>query len=823
MSVPPGAVSTATYVSFEAGTNVEQFRLMAVGPPIHIDTGGARFAAPVTVEVPFDPSLLAASYPGATPADIYVLKRSDGDATVLRLTPTSFDEARSVVRVQVSSFSTFQAAVPVPARYVYVTNFDDGTISFYSVDNATGRLRARGYAYIGAGANPDPITVNPASTLLLEGNFSANTLLAFGIQPNGFLGSQAGSAATGNGPVWIASAPPGKASYVYTADFMDSTLAAFSFTSAGALAPLPGGPYSSQWIPEGIAVHPTGIGGTNFLYVPNYSTATIDARRIEANGALTLLQSLASPAPGPIAVALEPTGRFAYVANWDDGTVSTYSVQQSGAAAGTLSFAAKTTATPAVVNPIGITTDIYGSFVVTANFGTNNVSSFAIQANGTLALADSKPVGAGPGASLGKQGAGGGANAIQKDPFGKYVYVIDQVTNELASFSLTPAGQPGAGTLAPVGVTRTQTTPTELTVTTGAAGVAYTSKYAYALTANGGQIAAYSVSPSGALASTGQTYDPGNFPLGLCIDPTQRYLLAASLQDGTVRSWAISLSNGSLTPMSNLQLSAGLTSVVIEPSGRFAFALNGVARTISVLRIAPGGVLSLESTVTGVGTGGAISLAIEPAGRFLYVADGGTRTTNPPLQVSVSAYRIDPAAGGLTFVASAPTNTSGGALLGVPGLDVIGLAVDSTGRFLYVPSVGSNAISVFTIDATTGALGFVTNLTGSGLSAPAAITAHPAKDVIYVTNAEGPNGNKVLAFKVDAATGNLSPLGSAQATDANPIGVSVDLSGQFVYAVSFFGQTVTQLKVNADGSLAANGSANIDQGGVALAVAGIVQ
>ena len=77
-----------------------------------------------------------------------------------------------------------------------------------------------------------------------------------------------------------------------------------------------------------MAVDPTG----KFAYVANFGDNTVSAYSIGADGALT-------PVPGspfgagnyPNSVAVDPTGKFAYVANYDDNTVSAYSIGANGA------------------------------------------------------------------------------------------------------------------------------------------------------------------------------------------------------------------------------------------------------------------------------------------------------------------------------------------------------------------------------------------------------------------------------------------------------------------------------------------------------------
>ncbi|MGB5081358.1 MAG: beta-propeller fold lactonase family protein, partial [Burkholderiales bacterium] len=70
------------------------------------------------------------------------------------------------------------ACVSLP-RFSYVANFSDNTVSIYTVDAATGQLRARGYVI--AGTNPSSVTVDPSGKFAYVANFTSNNISAFSI------------------------------------------------------------------------------------------------------------------------------------------------------------------------------------------------------------------------------------------------------------------------------------------------------------------------------------------------------------------------------------------------------------------------------------------------------------------------------------------------------------------------------------------------------------------------------------------------------------------------------------------------------------------
>ena len=90
--------------------------------------------------------------------------------------------------------------------------------------------------------------------------------------------------------------------------------------STGALTSI-GAAVASGAGPQSVAVDPTG----RFVYVANYGAATVSMYSINAStGALTSIGAAVASGAGPYGVAVDPTGRFVYVANYGASTVSMY-------------------------------------------------------------------------------------------------------------------------------------------------------------------------------------------------------------------------------------------------------------------------------------------------------------------------------------------------------------------------------------------------------------------------------------------------------------------------------------------------------------------
>src|SRR5215470_18017973 len=94
------------------------------------------------------------------------------------------------------SLANLRAATGVP-RFAYVPNFNDNTVSIYTVNASTGQLRDNGYVLAGTG--PGALTLG---SFLYVSNFTSNNISGYSIDPNtGGLQPVAGSPfGAGTGP-----------------------------------------------------------------------------------------------------------------------------------------------------------------------------------------------------------------------------------------------------------------------------------------------------------------------------------------------------------------------------------------------------------------------------------------------------------------------------------------------------------------------------------------------------------------------------------------------------------------------------------------------
>lgn len=222
----------------------------------------------------------------------------------------------------------------------------------------------------------------------------------------------------------------------------------------------------------------------------------------------------------------------------------------------------------------------------------------------------------------------------------------------------------------------------------------------------------------------------------------------------------------------------GTDNLTVNTNGAFTFSTtvlsSGAAYTVSVVTqpSGPNQVCTI-SGATGTVAGGnvtSVSVTCASAGRFAYVANNGLNNIE-----SVSAYSINRTTGLLTAVAGSPF---------AAGHTPISLAVRPDGKFLYVVDPAgmpmNGALSVFSINATTGVLTPIANSPFAASTALFQIAIEPTGKFAFTPNFVSPT---VSVFSLDAASGVPTPVnGSPFPCVGTPVAIAVDLNGQFVYA-----------------------------------------
>lgn len=313
-----------------------------------------------------------------------------------------------------------------PPRFAYVVHSNDNSVSGYSVDPTDGTLTTMGAGTPWlTGSTPTCIAVDPLVKYAYVANSGSNNLSIFSISdPSGVLISAALPVPTGSLPKSVVVDPQGR--YVYVANSGSDTISAFTrSTVTGLLTAIPGSPFalpsSADIAPWSVAVDPSG----KFVYVANRgatsSPSTISMFTIDTAstgslvaGALTPVGSIAAGAR-PNLITVSPSGRQVYVSNETGDSVMVYDI------ANTLTggLAYKGFVSTPGSTPTGIAIDPNNKFAYISNRSDNTIGAYSIaQGGGSQGLLTAIS----GGGTIVTTPSNPGPTAVATDPSGKFVY-----------------------------------------------------------------------------------------------------------------------------------------------------------------------------------------------------------------------------------------------------------------------------------------------------------------------------------------------------------------------------------------------------------------
>jgi 6-phosphogluconolactonase (cycloisomerase 2 family)/uncharacterized protein YjdB len=310
----------------------------------------------------------------------------------------------------------------------------------------------------------------------------------------------------------------------------------------------------------------------------------------------------------------------------------------------------------------------------------------------------------------------------------RFAYVSGSGDNSTATYVVRPA----SASLLPIGSSIVSDFPTQTIPEPSG-------RFVYLLAGNG--IAAEPIDLTGHPTGPGVKLNTGIFANQGVVDPTGQYLYVASSSSGgtSLNSYSINLTDGSLTAIDSGISFTNIISVITDRAGKFVYAVDNGANAVFAFSIGLGGSLSALSTPSFATSTSPQYPAIDPSNTHLYI---------PNLAGSVSAYTIG-TDGLLTPVTGSPFTA------GI-GVGPVYAAVDATGKYLYVTNSDptDNSISGLSIGVG-GVLGAA--VPGSPFPAgvtPFGIAIDPSNSTVAVANL---SSNSISMYTLNAATGALTP------------------------------------------------------------------
>ena len=347
----------------------------------------------------------------------------------------------------------------------------------------------------------------------------------------------------------------------------------------------------------------------------------------------------------PTATPTTGTGALAYVTNYKDGKVSSFTRNTT---TGVLTLTGQVTV-GAKSGPRGVVASPAGSFLYVANINDDNIYEYSIDStNGTLTPLSPAFV---------SNGSGTQPDELAINPGGTLLWVTGKAGTVTSYTVNTSTGQ-----ITSVGSISGFTTPFGITLHPSLA-VLYVSDTSTGLI----QPMTYNTT-TGALTKNlpaVHSTDPlADAPFAIAIDSGGDALFIADQGNGEVSSFYINVNTGALTPYStfpnsstsNMPVGVGIG---VNAGGiEYLFTANSGAASISSFSVTTG-VIANSPPALVTGYTGATGLVVDPQNRFVYTANFGNGTVGQAMINNGTTCTLQMCAG-VSKPTESPTNVNSG-------------------------------------------------------------------------------------------------------------------------------------------------------------------
>ncbi|MGB9074913.1 MAG: beta-propeller fold lactonase family protein [Terriglobales bacterium] len=271
-------------------------------------------------------------------------------------------------------------------------------------------------------------------------------------------------------------------------------------------------------------------------------------------------------------------------------------------------------------------------------------------------------------------------------------------------------------------------------------------KFLYAINSDGNSISIFNVAADGTLTLSATPTPACCGPHAAAIDSTGNYLLVSNTFSNDVSVFAIASGGGTLSPVQSSPFPAGPGPTDLKITGELVYVVNpGIGKVEAFSLNTSNGFLTSSPNSPFTAGAGLNAIAIDPLGHYLYTANSSDKTFG-----TVSAFQIiDPATGDLKEIRGSPYCSTPGCTGAGSGPGA--LAVDPSGKFLYVSTPGStSSIWGFTIAPGTGQLAPVANSPFSLSAGTLFLLMEPNGKFFYIGDQAGSN---IAGYSYDPSTG----------------------------------------------------------------------
>lgn len=320
---------------------------------------------------------------------------------------------------------------------MYVATQSAAQVWAYRANFNNGSLSAISGSPFAAQPGATAIVLDPAKTFAYVAESApTNQIDRYSIGSDGALTAISGGVPTGNNPVALAIDPGGK--FLFVANQVSNTVSVFSIGSNAALTQVAGSPVSVT-SPVAVAVPSAG----NFLYVADQLDSVINIFSFDSAGKLTPvgLPIVLTSATSPSAIAINPAGTFLYVTNAQTNNVSAFTIAKGAPTPGDLIPISGSPFAAGGFRPVAATIDPSGRYLYVVDQDSNQVSGFRIAAvTGKLTAVLNSPY-----------NTGAFPTFVAVSPSNKYLYVSNGAAGSISGYSINPV----SGQLTPASATTT--------------------------------------------------------------------------------------------------------------------------------------------------------------------------------------------------------------------------------------------------------------------------------------------------------------------------------------------------------------------------------
>ncbi|HWA09783.1 MAG TPA: lactonase family protein [Opitutaceae bacterium] len=261
-----------------------------------------------------------------------------------------------------------------------------------------------------------------------------------------------------------------------------------------------------------------------------------------ANGGLQLLNRANAGGPGPTHIAIDPSGRMAAVANYDNGSIATLPILSDahvGEPATYIEHKGKSVDPKrqdhAYAHSVTFSPD--GRFLFSDDLGTDKIYGYSVDAaHAAIGPLDPSWVAVKPGS---------GPRHLALHPDGRHVYVVSEMASTVSVFTYNSAQ--GSFSEEPVQVI--STLPADFKGTSTGAEVAVHPSGRFLYTSNRGldSIALFQIDATGRLTFVETVSTMGKTPRHFALDPSGHWLVAANQNSNSLVVFRVDPASGRLT------------------------------------------------------------------------------------------------------------------------------------------------------------------------------------------------------------------------------------------------------------------------------------